>query len=297
MKPRAERRAGWAWALLAVTIWASWFAVTSHGVRGTLATADVALIRVAVPALLLAAPLWAARERLARLRPGDVLGLGCYGLPFVVLVAAGLARAPVSHAVALVPGFMPVLAGVWTAVGHGVRHPPRRLAGFALMLAGAVAILATGGGGDAVGHACLLAASGCLAAFTLTARRLALPPFVATGLVGAVSAVLYLPVYVVWPLGALAYASWWEIGVQVLVQGLLAGVVAVYAYARAIRRLGVATASASVALVPPAATVVGWLGLGERPGAGEMLAVLACAAGVFAASDARLRRRGRAETG
>jgi len=46
-------------------------------------------------------------------------------------------------------------------------------------------------------------------------------------------------------------------------QGLLAGLVAIYAYARAIRLLGVATASAAVALVPPVATLIGWAALGS----------------------------------
>lgn len=283
------RRAGWLWALCAIAIWASWFAVTAHGVRGTMATIDVALVRVVVPTLLLVAPLWAARARLAALRPADVLGLALYGVPFIACVAAGLAHAPVSHAVALVPGFMPVLAGVWAMLGDGVRHPPRRRLGFALMTVGAVLIVAASSGGDALGHAFFLAASGCFAVFTLTARRLALPPFVATGVVAGVSTLVLVPVYLALPLGRLAHAPWDEIATQVVMQGLLAGLVAIYAYARAIRLLGGATAAASVALVPPAATLIGWVALGERPAWGEAAAVLVVAAGVVAASDARLK--------
>ena len=297
---RARRRAGWLWALTAIAIWASWFAVTSHGVRGTLATIDVALMRVVVPTLLLLGPLWAARARLATLGPGDVLGLALYGVPFIAFVAGGLAHAPVSHAVALVPGFMPVLAGLWAMLGEGVRHPPRRRLGFALMTAGAGLILAASPGGDALGHAFFLAASACFAVFTVTARRLALPPFVATGIVAGVSTLALAPVYLALPLGRIAQAPWGEIALQLVVQGLLAGLVAIYAYARAIRLLGVATASASVALVPPAATLIGWLALGERPAWGEALAVLVVAAGVIAASEVRLKppdRAGTAKTG
>jgi drug/metabolite transporter (DMT)-like permease len=293
---KGERRAGWFWALTAIAIWASWFAVTSHGVRGTLATIDVALVRVVVPTLLLLGPLWAARRRLATLGVGDVLGLALYGVPFIACVAAGLVHAPVSHAVALVPGFMPVLAGLWAALGEGVRHPPRRRVGFALMTAGAVLIVAASSGGDPLGHVFFLAASACFATFTVTARRLALPPFVATGIVAGVSTLALAPAYLALPVGRIAEAPWSEVAVQVVMQGLLAGLLAIYAYARAIRLLGVATASASVALVPPAATLIGWLALGERPGPGEAAAVLVVAAGVLAASDVRFRARDRAET-
>ena len=289
-----DRRAGWLWALTAVAIWASWFAVTAHGVRGTLTTIDVTLIRVVVPALLLLGPLWAARARLAQLGLRDVAGLAVYGLPFVACVAAGLAHAPVSHGVALVPGFMPVLAGLWLALVAGERPPPRSRLGYVLMTLGAFLVVATGGSGAALGHAFFLAASLCLAVFTLTARRLELPPFVATGVVAGVSTLVLVPAHLLRPPGGLALAPWHEIAAQVLVQGLLAGLLAIYAYARAIRLLGVATASASVALVPPVATLVGWLALGERPHAGEAIAVLVVAAGVLAASEVRLRAPDRA---
>jgi len=291
-----DRRAGWLWVLTAIAIWASWFAVTSHGVRGTLATADVALIRVVVPTLVLAGSLWAARGRLATLGVGDVVGLAVYGLPFIAFVAAGLAHAPVSHAVALVPGFMPVLAGLWAAFGEGVRHPPRRRLGFALMATGAGLILALAPTGSVLGHGFFLAASACLAVFTVTARRLALPPFVATGIVASTSSLVLVPAYLALPVGRIATAPWGEIALQILMQGLLAGLVAIYAYARAIRLLGVATASAAVALVPPVATLIGWAALGERPTMGEAVAVTVVAAGVLAASDVRLKAPGRAET-
>ena len=291
----AARRAGWLWALIAVTIWASWFAATAHGVRGSFAPVDVALVRVAVPTVVLALPLWAARHRLAALRPGDALGLALYGLPFVAAVAMGLAHAPVSHAVALVPGLVPVLAGLWQVLAEGVRPPPRRWFGFALLVAGAVLVV-TAGGVEPLGHACLLAASLCLAVFTVTVRRLGLPPFVATGVVAAVSAVILAPAYLLWPIGRLAAAPWGELGLQVVVQGVATGLVATYAYARAIGLLGAAVAAATVALVPPMATLIGWLALGERPGVVEAVAVALAAAGVFAAADVRLKRRARGET-
>ena len=291
----AARRAGWLWALIAVTIWASWFAATAHGVRGSFAPVDVALVRVAVPTVVLALPLWAARHRLAALRPGDALGLALYGLPFVAAVAMGLAHAPVSHAVALVPGLVPVLAGLWQVLAEGVRPPPRRWFGFALLVAGAVLVV-TAGGVEPLGHACLLAASLCLAVFTVTVRRLGLPPFVATGVVAAVSAVILAPAYLLGPIGRLAAAPWGELGLQVLVQGVATGLVATYAYARAIGLLGAANAAATVALVPPMATLIGWLALGERPGVIEAVAVALVAAGVLAAAEVRLKRRAMAET-
>ena len=290
---------GLAWALVAVVIWAGWFTATAHGVRGELSVIDVALVRVAVPALVLSPWLWRARARLVALAWWQVAGIALYGVPFVVLLATGLRFAPVSHAAALVPGLMPVVAGALGAWLLRERVGARRRAGFAAMLLAAALVaadagvfgagLADGLTGAARGHPFFLAAMLAFVGFTFAARRAGLEPLVTTGLVGLVSTVLLVPPYLLFGLGGLAAAPVAELAFQVVAQGLLAGVVAVFAFATAIRRLGAAPAAAGAALVPGSATLIAWAVLGERPSALAGVAMVVVGIGVWLASGLRLR--------
>lgn len=287
--------AGFAWALTAVAIWAAWFAATAHGVRGSMAAVDVTLIRVVVPTLLLAPLLWRGRDTLKRLHWWQVAGISLYGVPFVLCLSTGLTLAPISHAVALVPGLMPVFMGMLGALLLGERLTARRLAGFALMLLSA-SLIATEAGvfsgtftTEARGHLFFLAAGLAWALFTLTTRHAGLDAFVSTGLVGLLSTMLLLPPYLLLGLGRLADAPTAEIGFQIVAQGLLAGLVAIYAYARAIRTLGASSAAAAAALVPGSAALIAWATLAERPTALEATAMVVVAIGVWLASGVRLR--------
>jgi DME family drug/metabolite transporter len=75
-------------------------------------------------------------------------------------------------------------------------------------------------------------------------------------------------------------------------QGLVAGVGAVLAFGYAIGRLGVQRASASIALVPVCAALMGWGLLGERLGPLDWAAVVAASLGVAAANGAFSRWTG-----
>jgi drug/metabolite transporter (DMT)-like permease len=103
-----------------------------------------------------------------------------------------------------------------------------------------------------------------------------------------------LPLYLLCDLGRLATAPAVDVAFQVVAQGLLAGVVAIYAFATAIRRLGAPTAAACAALVPASATLIAWAVLGERPSALEGAAMVVVGIGVYLASG--LSWRGRRES-
>ncbi len=301
-EPASARWVGLGFGFAAVLIWSAWFSATAHGVRGALDAVDVTLIRVVVPTLLLAPILYRARARLIALRWYQLVGIGLYGIPFVLALATGLRFAPVSHAAALVPGLMPVLAGVLGVLLLGERLTAWRIGGFALMLAAAAMIALEAGmltaapSSAAVGHVFFLLGCAAWAGFTLTTRLVGLDPFVATGLVGLLSTVILLPLHVGLGLGRLGDAPWSEIVFQILAQGVFAGLVAVYAYARAIRLLGVAPAAALAALVPGLATLISWAVLGERPTALEAAAMVVVAVGVYLASGVRLKPRDTGES-
>lgn len=280
--------AGFAWAGLALAIFSGWFVVTRLVITSGLLTWDVVALRfgggaaVLLPALL--------RQRLpwqAWLRGLPLAAL--WGAPFVLLVAAGLRLTSAADAASITPGLMPLFAGAlgWAVLGE--RPAPRRLLGYALLLAGIAGLIVAGAGAafDPVGLLCLVGAALTWAAYTVLLGRSGLTAIQAAALVCVWSAVLYLPGYVLSGVSHLPAAPWREIVFQLLYQGVLMSAFAILAFNRAVALLGPGAAAAVTALVPVGAAAIGIPVLGEAPLPGEWLAIALIAAGVGLAAAGR----------
>jgi drug/metabolite transporter (DMT)-like permease len=87
----------------------------------------------------------------------------------------------------------------------------------------------------------------------------------AAAVIGALS---LLPVPVYWALGGFDHMialGWRENFIQMVLQGILAGPVALYLFARSVVLLGAGRAATFPSLVPPFVLLIGWLALGEVP--------------------------------
>jgi len=266
---------GYAAAVVAVAIWAGWI-VLVRGTAATLSPADVAALRYGGPALLLA-PVWLRRgvapAGVAPLRlAAMVLG---WGAPFAWFAARGLRDADVGLFAALAPGAMPLWAALIAAVALGARFGRAALAGLGLIAAAAALALWSAPAPALAGAPWVTAAAIGWAAYTVAFRGAGLTPVEATAIVGFWSTLMLVPVALsggltlhTLPLPALA--------TQFALHGVVSGVVSVAAFALAIRELGAARAAGFAALVPGLAALLGWVVLGEAPGAGTA-AALACA--------------------
>ena len=290
--------------LLAVAIWGGWFVVTRYAVvgHGALGAADLVALRfgisgmILLPLLLRRAP---ALPRAAwRAAPWLVAGSGA---PFALVLSLGLRVAPAAHAAALTPGTMPLFAAGFGALL--LREWPGRLraAGLALIALGAGGIMlvqggaatgAAGPGGAAAlpGHLAFLACGAAWGISTVQMRRAGVAALDATALTCVLS-LPYVPIYLLWGDQHLGAAPLGEVAVQAVYQGVLASAVALLAFNRAVAVLG-ARAPGLTALVPVLATVGGAVALGEVPGAVEVAAVGAVAAGVLLNALGGTRRAG-----
>ena len=270
------------WALLAVGIWSGWFVVTRYAVggHGTLGAPDLVALRFGISGLLLAPVLLRRAPSLPRRAWTDGLWflLGS-GAPFALALSFGLRHAPASHAAALTPGTMPLFAAGLGALLLGERPGRVRLLGFGLIAAGAGGIVASAGGGEWAGHAVFLACGLAWAAATVRLRQSGLTALDATALT-CVYSLAYVPLYLLSGASRLGGAAWGELAVQAVYQGVLASAVALLAFNRAVALIG-ARAPGFTALVPVLATLAGVVVLGEVPGALEVAAVAAVAAGVL----------------
>jgi drug/metabolite transporter (DMT)-like permease len=290
--------------LAAASIWASWSAVTRLAVTTNLDPWDIALLRFGAAGLLLAPVI--ARRGLALDRLGWV-GLAALvagaGAPYALVAAAALRLAPVADLSALNPGCIPLFVAAIAFVVAGERVSAERKAGLALMLAGAVLLVAwnaTGAGqswstgralGAALGAALAALAALMWAVFTLVMRRAELEPLHAAALVSVGSLVSYLPLYLAWRGAALAQAPPAELAIQVIFQGVLVTIVSLLLYGRAVAILGASGGASFGALVPALSALIAIPLLGEWPGATEWFGIVVISAGVYLASGGLLPTR------
>ncbi len=277
--------AGVAAMLVAVTIWAGWILLVRATVGAGLSPLDIALLRYGAPALLLA-PLWLRRGPLprgvARWRIA-AMSLG-WGAPFALFAAHGLKSADAALFAALVPGCLPLWVAALAAVSGGPPPPPRGRLGLGLIAAGAaLAVLPRMAGGEwavLAGAPWLATASLAWAAYAVAYRGSGLSPAEATGIVGFWSTLALAPAALVWEQGlsALGPAA---LAAQVVLHGVVSGVVSVAAFAAGVRALGAARAAAFSALVPVLATLGGALILRETVAPSSAAAIALAACGVY----------------
>jgi drug/metabolite transporter (DMT)-like permease len=282
-------------AIVAVTIWAAWIVGTRHAVTGALPPEAVGLLRMIVPALLFA-PVWLrvgiAPRGIRHLVALCVLGAGA---PFFIIVATGMKFAPAADIGPLLPGTMPLFTALLAVLVDRERIGPVRLVGYALIVAGIVAIAGRGmldfASGAWRGHGLVLVGACLWAVYTIAFRRSRLGAFEAAALIGLWSTLLLLPVGIVPLVEAWRAGHGWEIAVQAVIQGVFSGILGLVAYGMAIARLGASKAAAFAALAPGMAALIAIPVLGEIPDMAAIIGIAATSVGVALASGAVAARQ------
>ena len=223
-------------------------------------------------------PTWAASAG------GGGAALALFAGPiFIALGVGGYVYAPLAHGAVIQPATITIgtMLVAWLLLGEAMTRA--RAVGAAVILAG-LALIATAKGGTAgpgawIGDLLFVGAGLFWMAFTLLLRRWRIPAVPATAAVAVVSAIVVIPAFLAFgTFDRLAALPIPLLLTQVVVQGLLSGVLAVIAYARAVEHLGAARAALFPAMVPAAALLVGLPVTGEVPSgpewAGAALATL-----------------------
>jgi drug/metabolite transporter (DMT)-like permease len=229
---------GFVWTALALMIFSGWFVITRFSVTRELQIWDIMALRFGVGAFVLAPTILRRGARLpaAAWKEGLLFSL-LWGLPFVLLVALGLRLTSAAEASSVAPAAMPGFAGGLGAVFLGDPQGKARWLGYGAIILGLICLLGSGAVIDETpnitGLAPLLGAALLWAVYTIAFRRSGLSPVQAAALICTWSAILFLPVYVLFGLRRLAQASLSELAVQIVYQGVLMSCLAVGAFNRA----------------------------------------------------------------
>jgi len=283
-------------AIVAVAIWAGWLVIMRLGLTTRLSAPDLAALRfsVAGPVLL---PIVVRRGlAIGQLGwPGFAAVVTGAGAPVALLIAVGLQFAPVAHAGALYQGVVPLAVACVASIALGERINTPGKVGLCLVVGGSFLIgglgLAVTGGRESIGHVMFLAAAFLTACYTVAVRHARIDGFHAAALGAVVSALFYIPVYLVFVRNALFSVPLPDLVFQALYQGVLTAAISLPLYGRAIQLLGAANAAAFVALGPMMAALTAVPVLGEWPSTAAWVAILIVAAGVYLASGAPLATR------
>jgi len=282
---------GVASGLVVVVCWAGWVIATRFAVTTHLRPVDVAFLRYVVASALLAPVLWREGLGIRRIGAWRTLVLVCgAGLPFLLIASTGMRFAPASDVGAVMIGTMPVFVAVFSALISGERFDRMRVAGFVAVVAGVIGIAAHGlfdlGSGAWRGHILFLVGAAMFAAFTVTLRRSGIGPWHAAAIVNVYSLAIFAPVYLVaFGPAPLADAPG-EAVTQAAMQGIVAGIVALFFFGESVRRLGASRAAVLGSFTPVVAALLGMLLLGEFPTRLTWLAIVAVSVGVVLAGGA-----------
>ncbi|MBX4891829.1 DMT family transporter [Rhizobium bangladeshense] len=284
---------GYAAGSITVLIWATWFLATRHSAATSLGPIDIGLIRFGIPALALS-PVWLRTGLLPKGLPLHLLAImvaGC-GAIFFLVTALAIHSTPAASSGILLGGSMPLATALIGMLLFRERPDVTRIAGLAAIVGG-VMILLTRSLADAslpwTSFVLLPAGAVLWASYTHAFRRSGLTAIQASALIAAWSFLIIAGLALVFGV-SLPQAPLAEIGLQVLSQGILSGLVAMVAYGTAVRTLGGTQAAAFTALTPVLATFGGGLLLGETIGIAEISAAVTTGIGVALSTGIAARR-------
>ena len=281
--------AGYATAMLAVLIFASYPVATRADVTGAFKPDDLILLRFGIAALLFL-PYMAFRFRqVSRTtwRAGATLSL-YQGAGMAGLVVCGLQFAPASHAAALGPGAAPAWAALFGYLIFSRRQSTWHVAGAALIVLGAVALVRIGTSGALpefiLGDVMFLGASALGALYFLRLRDSGIGVLAGAAIVSFYSIVAIIIWYLTTRSVPFSGLRTSQLLWQILWQGVLIGFIALIALNHAISSLGGERASTLMALVPVTSMVLGSVFLAEIPTSAEWVASSVISLGVAIAS-------------
>ncbi len=258
---------GYLAAFFTLVTWTGFSLVSRVGGKSPLTPYDIIALRLITASLVLLPIAWrklpAGAWRDGRLWILSLLG----NLIYCLLVYRGFKYAPAAHGAILLSGLQPFLisAVAWLIVG--TRPSRKRLIGLFFIAAGigcaATPYFSDGSPDALLGDFLILVGSICWAVYSVLATRWGYSPWTLTCAVALGSAVLYLPAYALWLPKRLVAAPLSMIVLQCAFQGIVATVLSMLAYLKAISLLGTERAAAFLALVPIVTGIVAVPLLGE----------------------------------
>ena len=288
---------GVAFGASAAVIWGLSLALARKGVTSGLTPVDIAVFRYVTAGFVMLPWFVLNFSQVRAVGVWRALTLAALaGPPFILFGVGGYLFAPLAHGAVIQPAVVTAVSMILAALVLGDRPSKVRALGVSVIILGVAVIAGPGlfivSGLTPLGDAMFAAAGFCWAGFTILSRRWSVAPLVSAAIVSVLSGAIMLPT-ALFGVGLAHYAALpaSTLMVQILVQGLLTGVVSVIAFTTAVRLIGPAKAAVFPALVPAAAILIGIPVAGEWPSALQFVGLGFVSLGLMISVDViKLRR-------
>lgn len=198
-------------------------------------------------------PLWWFKWRFNLLQVKYLILALTGGLAYALCTFQGFQLAPASHGALLLPGAMPlfiyILAGLFAQSVFTLQKTLAVLLislGISALLLGPSQVDISTLKGDLL----FLGGALCWAVFSVLIKHWQLSPWQVTISVALLTSLFYLPCYLLFAPKNLSFELWPQILTQMLYQGLLATIVQMLLYVRAVELIGAANMGSLMAFVP-----------------------------------------------
>jgi drug/metabolite transporter (DMT)-like permease len=255
----SDQRIGYGFALAAALIWAGFILVSKMGGMSELLAFDVIAIRYITCATILL-PIWWFKFRFKLFTPRLLICSAIGGLAYALCAFSGFQLASASHAAILLPGMMPLFIIVLSFLVNKESHRLQKWLGIFVITLG-VLVLFMGelgvfsGGVDLnlttlFGDGWLVAAAFLWALFSVLIKRWQITPWQVTVSLALLTCLFYLPIYAAFLPKALSQASWTDILLQAFYQGIMATIIQMIFYVKAVQKIGPSEIGAVMSIVP-----------------------------------------------
>jgi len=257
-----DRRQGYAFAFAAALIWAGFILVSRMGGISELLAFDVIAIRYITCASILL-PIWWFKFRFNLFTPRLIICSLIGGLAYALCAFSGFQLASASHAAILLPGMMPLFIIVLSYLINKEAHGIQKWFGISVITLG-VMLLFVGelglfrGNNNSIdinimtllGDGWLVAAAFLWALFSVLIKRWQITPWQVTVSLALLTCLFYLPVYLAFLPKAFSQASWTDILLQAFYQGVMATIIQMILYVKAVQKIGPSEMGAMMSIVP-----------------------------------------------
>ena len=235
--------------------WSGWVVVSRLGVTNHLTVYDVTGLRYSIAAVL-ALPYVIWRRTWRGLTLGRILVLALTsGVPYALLSYFGLSYAPAAHGGVFLNGCLPIFTTLFGWLWLGQKSRISQIFGLVIILIGVTlvgyeGIVSSNGRMTWLGDLLFLGAIILLAVFMVANRVWTITPGQIFFAVTIVSAVFYIPVWLLWLDSNLAVAPGSEILLQGAYQGLVPSLLGISCLNIAVRQIGPRATSVFLSAVP-----------------------------------------------
>jgi len=275
-------------AVCVVFFWSGWIVVSRLGVTHHLTVYDVTGLRFSVgAAAALPYIIWSRAWR--GLTAGRIVVLALTsGIPYALLCYFGLTYAPAAHGGVFLNGCLPIFTTLFGWLWLGQKGRFSQIVGLGIILIGVFLVgfegfITSGGGTTWLGDVLFLCAIALFAVFMIANRVWTITPGQVIFAVTIVSAVFYIPVWLLWLDSNLTVAPASEILLQGAYQGLVPGVLGISCLNIAVRHIGARMTSVFLSAVPVVAALAAIPILQEMPGLPAWIGMVTVTLGILLA--------------